>query len=97
MIKHLVLFKIKEEYKSEILNTKEIMLSMMGNVEEVKAIQVGIDFMHSERSYDIALEVLLEDDEALNKYQVNPYHQTKVKDLMKKIAEKSITVDYYLE
>lgn len=97
MIKHIVMFKIKDDYKSEILNAKARMESMINKIEEIRALQVGIDFLHSDRSYDLVLEVLLDDEVALNKYQINEYHITTVKDFMKKISEKSITIDYELE
>lgn len=97
MIKHIVMFKIKDDYKSEILNAKARMESMINKIEEIRALQVGIDFLHSDRSYDLVLEVLLDDEVALNKYQINEYHITTVKDFMKNISEKSITIDYELE
>ena len=96
MIKHIVAFKIKDDCKGEILNAKARMESMLGKVEEVKALQVGIDFLHSDRSYDISLEVLLGDEMSLNKYQVNQYHIDVVKSFMKEISEKSITIDFEL-
>lgn len=97
MIKHIVLWKIKEEKKHEILNAKATLLSMDGIVPEVKAIQVGIDILHSGRSYDIVLEVLVDSEVDLNKYQVNDYHVNVVKRLMSEIQEKVVTIDYYLE
>lgn len=97
MIKHIVLWKIKEEKKSEILNAKATLLSMENKVPEVKAIQVGIDFLHSNRSYDLVLEVLLDDETSLNRYQIDDYHVNVVKKLMNEIQEKVVTIDYYLE
>ena len=85
MMKHIVMFKIKDDYKSEILNAKARMESMINKIEEIRALQVGIDFLHSDRSYDLVLEVLLDDEVALNKYQINEYHITTVKDFMKNI------------
>ena len=58
MIKHVVCFKIKEEYKNRIEEAKATLLSMKGKVPTVLDINVGIDLLHSERSYDIILEVL---------------------------------------
>ena len=97
MIKHIVCFKIKEECKDRIMDAKYTLLSMKENVPLVKGIQVGVDFLHSERSYDIILEVLLESMEHLEIYQKDLYHCTVVKPLMHEIRSASVAVDYEVE
>ena len=94
MIKHIVCFKLKEGESAE--KAKEVLLSMTGKVPTAKAITVGIDELHSQRSFDIILEVLLEDFKALEDYQVDPYHCDVVKKHMYAVAEKSITLDFTL-
>ena len=54
---------------------------------------VGIDFLHSERSYDIILQVTLEKSE-LDNYQNDPYHCSVVKKHMHSVRESSVAVDY---
>ena len=44
MIKHVVCFKIKEEYKNRIEEAKKTLLSMKGKVPTALDIKVGIDF-----------------------------------------------------
>lgn len=94
MIKHIVCFKIKEEYKDKISLAATTLKSMEEHVPNIKSIQVGVDFLHSSRSYDIILEVELENKEELEKYQNDPYHCSVVKKLMHEIREASIAVDY---
>jgi hypothetical protein len=94
MIKHIVCFKLKEGESAE--KAKEVLLSMTGKVPTAKAITVGIDELHSQRSFDIILEVLLEDFKALEDYQVDPYHCDVVKKHMHAVAEKSIALDFTL-
>lgn len=94
MIKHIVCFKIKEEYKNRIQEAKETLLSMKDNVPLLKSIKVGVDFLHSNRSYDLILEVELENIDDLEKYQNDPYHCNVVKKLMHEIREASISIDY---
>ena len=65
MIKHIVCFKLKDNSLENCQKTYDILMSMKGKVEMLKDIQVGIDFLHSERSYDIILETLLADENAL--------------------------------
>ena len=57
-------------------------------------ISVGIDFLHSQRSYDLILQVTLESREALNEYQNDPYHVDVVKKYMHAVTKSSIAVDY---
>ena len=97
MIKHIVCFKIKEEYKNRIEDAKNTLLSMKGRVPTVIDINVGIDLLHSERSYDIILEVILESMEQLEIYQKDLYHWTVVKPLMHEIRSASVAVDYEVE
>ena len=97
MIKHIVCFKIKEEYKNIIEEAKKTLLSMKENVPTVLDINVGIDLLHSERSYDIILEVWLESMEHLAIYQQDLYHCTVVKPLMHEIRCASVAVDYEVE
>ena len=94
MIKHIVCFKLKDNSEGECLKAKEVLLSMKGNVPMLRGINVGIDFLHSERSYDIILEVLLDDAKALEDYQNDPYHCSVVKKYMHAVRESSIAIDY---
>ncbi len=94
MIKHIVCFKLKDNSVAECEKAKEVLLSMQGKVPELRGITVGIDFLHSERSYDLILEVLLDDEAALESYQNDPYHCSVVKKHMHAIREASIAVDY---
>ena len=93
MIKHIVCFKLKDNSPEECQKAKDVLMSMKGKVPMIKQIEVGIDFLHSERSYDIILQVTLEKSE-LDKYQTDPYHCSVVKKHMHSVRESSVAVDY---
>lgn len=97
MIKHIVCFKLKDNSDANKKETKEILLSMKGKVSLLKDIQVGVDFLRSPRSYDIILQVELEDRQALEAYQEDPYHVNVVKAHMHKVMESSIAIDYVMD
>lgn len=97
MIKHIICFKLKDNSDSSKEETKRILLSMKENVPMVKDIQVGVDFLKSQRSYDIILQVELEDVKALDAYQEDPYHVDVVKAHMQKVMESSVAVDYVMD
>ena len=92
MVKHVVCFKIKEGESVE--KAAEVLRSMKGNVPMLKDIEVGIDGLHSARSYDLMLTVLVDDFDALAAYQKDAYHCDVVKTHMHAVMAGSITVDY---
>ena len=94
MVKHMVLFKLKDNSLENCLKAKEVLLSMEGNVPELRSIEVGVDFRHSERSYDIALTVTVDDKDALERYQNDPYHCSVVKTHMHAVRLSSVALDY---
>jgi hypothetical protein len=96
MVKHIVLFKLKDNSIENCLKAKEILLSMEGNVPELRSIEVGIDFLHSERSYDVALTVTVDDMDALERYQQDPYHCSVVKTHMHAVRSSSVALDYII-
>ena len=94
MIKHIVCFKLKDNSYKSCLKAKEVLMGMKDNVSLLKDIKVGIDFLHSARSYDLILEVVLETKEDLEKYQNDKYHVEVVKKYMHAVRETSVAVDY---
>lgn len=96
MIKHTVCFKLKDNSPEECNKAAQILRSMDGNVELLREIEVGVDFLHSPRSYDIILQVLLDDEKALEEYQNDEYHCSMVKKHMHSVAESSVAIDFKL-
>lgn len=92
MIKHIVCFKMKDS--STIDKAIEILKSMEGKVPQIVQIEVGKDFLHSARSYDIILQVTLNNTEDLTAYQADSYHCSVVKEYMHANVSSSIAVDY---
>lgn len=94
MIKHIVCFKLKDKSEENILKTAEVLKSMDGKVDLLRGIEVGVDFLHSPRSYDIILQVVLDDANALDAYQNDTYHCDVVKKHMHEVMESSVAIDY---
>ncbi len=92
MLKHVVCFKLKEGESAE--KAKEVLLSMKGNVPMIRDIEVGVDCLHSSRSYDVMLTVIVDDMNALNDYQEDPYHCGVVKKHMHAVRQSSVAIDY---
>ena len=94
MIKHIVCFKLTDNSEEMLSKTKLVLMSMRDNVPTVKDIEVGVDFLHSPRSYDIFLAVTLESREALDEYQKDTYHVEVVKRHMRQVMESSVALDF---
>ena len=93
MIRHTVCFKLKDRSEESKNKARETLLSMQGNVPTIKNIWVGTDFLMSDRSYDVILQVDVDSREALEEYQNDPYHCTVVKPYMHAVREGSVAVD----
>ncbi|WP_166242303.1 Dabb family protein [Paenibacillus turpanensis] len=96
MLIHVVMFKLKEPTADVLQRTRDVLMSMKGKIPELLDIQVGIDVLRSERSYDLVLTTTFESLEAMQAYQVHPIHQDVI-EYIKTVNEQSIVVDYITE
>jgi hypothetical protein len=96
MVKHIVCFKLKQPDALLLGQTRNILESMKGQVPMLRSIEVGIDALHSNRSYDIVLITSFDSFEDLAEYQNDAYHCSVVKKHMHAISESSVAVDYSL-
>ena len=94
MIKHVVCFKIKDKNNDLLQKTREILLSMKGNVPTLVDIEVGINALDTYRSYDIILITTLASFSDLEIYQQDHFHVSVVKKHMHSIIESSVSVDF---
>lgn len=93
MIRHIVMFKIKDEYKAEIPQLVKNFYGMKGRIEGMTELEAGADFLGSERSYDLALITAFETREAFDAYQNHPVHLP-VKQRMHEVRVSSVACDY---
>lgn len=94
MITHIVLFKLKEPTAENLAVTQARLLSMDKEIPLLRHLEAGIDVIRSERSYDIALLTKFDSLEALQAYQVHPYHAGVVVPHMKSVCSSIVAVDY---
>lgn len=92
MVRHIVMMKLKNFSDAE--KTKEILLSMEGKVGMIESIEVNIDMLRSDRSYDVMLDVTVKDFETLEAYQNDPYHCEVVKKFIHEARTGSVAFDY---
>ena len=93
MIRHVVLFKLKEEHKHEIPEMIKQGLAMKEGIPELVDFQMGEDFIHSARSCDIVLIATVKDKADLEIYANHPLHLPLKKHLAE-IAEQVVSGDF---
>ncbi|MGE5509466.1 MAG: Dabb family protein [Chitinophagales bacterium] len=94
MIRHIVFFKLQDPSPENLARAKEVILGMAGKVPQLRHLEVGLDVVRSERSYDLALVAHFESLDDLDAYQVHPEH-VKVSQFLATVrAVPSVTVDY---
>ena len=59
MIRHIVCFKLKEGESAQ--KAADILRSMKGKAPSILEMEVGVDFLHSPRSCDVVLSVVVSD------------------------------------
>lgn len=97
MLNHVVLFKLKdypEDEKQEVLNKiKSVLEGLKDKIEEVKHLEVGLNYQLAAKSYDICLISHFEDEAALDTYRTHPEH-LKVLDLIMETTAARAAVDF---
>ena len=98
MIKHIVMWQLKDHAQGNDKATnaqlmKSKLEALRGQIDGVRAIEVGIDFSVTEASMDVALYSELTDRAALAAYQVHPAHQAVVA-FIKEVVSARQLVDY---
>ena len=93
MVRHIVLYFLKDNSPESKEALKQQFLSMKGKIDVLKDIEVGIDFMKSPRSADVSLTCLFESREDLAVYAEHPVH-IPIKKYVQQVAERSVSCDY---
>ncbi len=93
MLKHVVMFKFKESASEA---EREDILAQLGTLKDhigcIRDLRVGLDVLHTARSWDGVLIVTLDDLEALQVYADHPYHAP-IKRAVARLADVA-TVDF---
>jgi hypothetical protein len=91
------MFKFKKEnFDENIKKIKEKLNALPSLIDELKCLEIGVDFSKSERSFDLSLYSSFSSKEDLKAYAIHPEH-LKVVELIKAVTIESKVVDYELE
>jgi hypothetical protein len=94
MIKHIVMWKFKEEVaEADKMEMKRQLESLKGVVPSVVSIEAGLDLSKKEASMDMALYTEFQTMEDLTAYATHPEH-LKVVEFVKPLVCERAVVDY---
>ena len=93
MVKHIVMFKLTEKTSQNMQLATDSLRSLENKIETLKSIEIGTDFLESDRSYDIVLTAHFENQEGLKTYSSHENHLPVVK-IMRSLCSSSVVVDY---
>ncbi len=94
MFTHVVLFKLKENTEDNVTFVANTLKAMEGKIAQLKGLEVGIDELNTERSFDVCLITRFNSINDMNDYQVHPYHVNEVLNKIKPYIEVSKVADY---
>ena len=95
MVKHIVMFKLTEKTSENMELATDSLRSLENKIETLRSIEIGTDFLESDRSYDIVLTAHFENQEGLKTYSSHENHLPVVK-IMRSLCSSSVVVDYEL-
>lgn len=98
MIKHIVMWKLKEfaEGKDKLENAKIIKMGLedlKNKINQIRCIEVGININESEQAYDVVLYSEFDSVEDLNLYQNHPDH-VRISEYITNLRDVRVVTDY---
>ena len=96
MVKHIVMFKLKEKNAENMEAAVSTLRGLDGKIESLRFIEVGVDFKETERSHDLVFTTHFDDQEGLSAYASHPTHLPVI-ETMRNLCSNSIVVDYVTE
>jgi len=91
MVKHIVMWKLKNKADSEIIRDK--LNDLMGKIPGLLKVEVGIDMGDTDSDFHMVLLAELESKEALEAYRIHPAHLAVIP-LVQTAAIDRAVVDY---
>ncbi len=98
MLKHIVLWKLKETAEGNtkeenMILAKDKLLALPTSIYQIKSLTVGSDVLHGDKSFDMGLVADFDSLEDMKLYQVHPDHVA-VASFIGKITADRATLDF---
>lgn len=96
MVKHVVMYKLKNPTEQNAIALASKFLSMKGKIDVLKSIESGVDILRSDRSFDVALICQFDSLEDMEVYRTHEVHLP-VMAYVKSVVESSKSVDFIID
>ena len=98
MVKHIILWKLKEEYNNDDIKNgiKNGLEGLKGKIDGLLEINVQTNKLESSNA-DVMLYSVFESEEALKGYAVNPLHVGVADSKVRPFTETRLCMDFYAE
>ncbi len=73
MVRHIVMWKFKEDCEQQIREFLDALMDLYGKIEVIRDMEVGIN-IEPENEYNAVLVATFDSMEDLNKYKTDPRH-----------------------
>lgn len=95
MVKHMVMWRMKPDVtEAQMMEMKALLEGLIGKVESLLEIEVGVDYQRNEASSDLCLSSLFNDEAGVKTYATHPEHLKVVAVVKPWIAERRV-VDFH--
>ncbi len=95
MVKHIVMYKLKDFSLENAQALRDKFMSMKGKIQVLKEIDAGVDVLKSARSFDVVLTCVFDSLEDMEIYKNHAVH-IPVMEYVKSVVEVSHSVDYII-
>ncbi len=97
MIRHVVMWKFKEENKTENMeHARQILYALKPIIKEIRRMEIGFDVLKTDMSYDMMLLTEFDSLADLKTYAVHPEH-LKVSEFVRSVIESRVVLDCELD
>jgi hypothetical protein len=97
MVTHMVLFKLHEPTPERVEATRAVLAAMPEHIPQLRYIEVGVDSLHGDGSYDLALITRFDGWPDLDAYKNHSYHMDVVNAHLREVLATRAVVDWESE
>lgn len=98
MLRHVVMFKLKQDAPADATKSLEAGLSLLAQaIPEIAAYDYGADLGLREGNFDFGLVADFVDAEAFHRYSAHPDHQRFIRDCLAPIVADRVSVQFEID
>ena len=92
MVKHIVMYKLKDPTLQNAEALRDKFMSMQGKIDVLREIWSGVDVLCAQRSFDVVLVCKFDSMDDMEVYRTHEVHMP-IMEYVKSVVEKSHSVD----